>query len=286
MDGFTAHGVIRAPARRIVSLAPSITETLFYLGLGESVVGVTQQCDYPVSVKSKDSVGSFSVPDLEHLGKLSPDLIIGFSELHQHLAGFVSGTRSGLLLFSYHNVQGVLDSMEALASLAEDTQTALERVASLRLRVNALPSVESNGPVRALFVTFENPIIIPGIGSYQYDALKVAGAVQMPIGFSHYERVTMEEVVHFNPEVILACGRHRGEPPPKICPGCQAEHPVCQRVVEDIAVKPGWRETKAASSGHLLAIPCHWLCRPGPRLIDGIEQIAKVFSRYRQSGVE
>ena len=280
MNEFSVHGDIRAPARRIVSLAPSITELLFYLGLGDSIIGVTRQCDYPASVRGINNIGSFLIPDTKRILELSPDTIIGFSALHQHIPEIIKNGQSGMLLFDYHSVQGVLDVMDVLASLAIEVKTALGLVTSLRQRVDALQTGNNNGSlVRTLFLITENPIMVPGRNSYQYDALQIAGAVQMPYNYAQYERVTLEEVVHFNPEIILACGRHRGEPPIKMCPDCQSSQPICQRVVDDIALKPKWKETTAASTGNIVAIPCHWLCRPGPRLIDGMESIAEVLQR-------
>jgi iron complex transport system substrate-binding protein len=147
--------------------------------------------------------------------------------------------------------------------------------------VNALhPSKNKDGPIKTLFLISQSPIMIPSRNSYQYDALQIAGASQLPTGYTQYERVTVEEVVYFDPEIILACGRHRGELPPKMCPDCRSTHPICQRIVDDIALEPKWKETSAALNGNIIATPCHWLCRPGQRLIDGMESIAKIFQKY------
>jgi iron complex transport system substrate-binding protein len=276
----TLHGTIKAPARRIASLAPSVTETLFYLGLGDCLVGVTRQCDYPPEADRVEKTGAFAVPDIDRIKALQPDAVIGLADLHQHLAQSADNGGPPLLLLDHRTVAGILDAMDALASLAPDAAAATDLVTALRQRIAALPAPPPE-PVRTLFMTFDNPVITPGKGSYQYDALRTAGAAQMTLSYSTYERVTLEEIVHYDPEVILACGRHRGQPARPVCPNCQAEHPVCQRIVEDIAAAPGWRETSAARNGHLLAIPCDWLCRPGPRLIGGIERIASIIAAYR-----
>jgi iron complex transport system substrate-binding protein len=284
MDVFSIHGSINAPSQRIISLAPSITEMLFYLGMGNSVIGVTRQCNYPLAAGDIDTIGSFSLPDSKHILDLSPDTIIGLSSLHKHLPEIIKDDNMGVILLDYHSVQEILDVMEAVSSLAIDTETALGLIASLRHRVNELQT-SNNGArsVKTLFLISESPIIVPSRNSYQYDALRIAGAIQLPNGYTQYERVTLEEVAYFDPEIILACGRHKGEKPPEMCPDCQATHPVCQRVVDDIALKPLWKETGAAINGSINAIPCHWLCRPGPRLIDGIESIAKIFEMHKHA---
>jgi iron complex transport system substrate-binding protein len=250
--------------------------------MGNSVVGLTRQCDYPPEAAGIDAIGSFQVPDMKLILELSPDVIVGISSLHKHAPGLVKSEETGIILFDYHSVRGVLDVMEAVSSLAQDTGPALGRVASLRRRVNALEAKNEPGePVRTLFLISESPVMTPVRGSYQYDALRIAGARQLPDSYAQYERVTMEEIVYFDPEIVLACGRHRGEAPRQKCPDCHLAQPICQRVVEDIAAKPGWQETSAARNGHVHAVACHHLCRPGPRLVDGMESIAATLRDFR-----
>jgi iron complex transport system substrate-binding protein len=281
MESFSIHGDLKSPARRIVSLAPSITEVLFFLGMRDSVVGVTRQCDFPAEVKDIDNIGSFLKPDSKSILELSPDIIIGMNAMHRHITEMVRNEHIGVILFDYHRVQSVLDVMEAVSSLALNTKKAGRLVASLRRRVDALQRDKNkNEAVRSFFLISESPIMIPSRNSYQYDALRISGAAQVSSGYTQYERITLEEVVHFNPEIIFACGRHRGEPLQKLCPECRSANPICQRIVDDIALKDKWKETIAARTGNIKAIPCHWLCRPGPRLVDGMESIAEILKSY------
>jgi iron complex transport system substrate-binding protein len=281
MDAFSIHGNIKAPSQRIISLAPSITEMLFYLGMGSSVVGATRQCNYPEEVRNKEIIGSFLIPDTKRILKLSPDTIIGLSNLHKHMHEIIP-KNIGVILLDYHNVQDILDVMAVISSLALEPKAALAIVTSLKRRLNLLEkSRNRDGNMRTLFLINDSPIMIPAFNSYQYDALRVTGATQLANSHTQYERVTLEEVVYFDPEIILACGRHKGEPLPKMCPDCHSTQPICQRVVDDIALKPKWRETSAAATGNIIATPCHWLCRPGPRLIDGMESIFKILHIHK-----
>jgi iron complex transport system substrate-binding protein len=280
MNELMVFSDIRLPVQRIVSLAPSITEILFYLGFGEHLVGVTRQCDYPRAIKEVPIVGSFLKPDIKRITELSPDIIIGLADLHKHLPEVINSGQINHVLLDYHSVSGVLDTMDVIAGLAEDTEKASEHVTFLRRRVNEIQmKTLRHAAVRTLFMMYDDPVYTPGCGSYQYDALKIAGAAQMPYNNTQYERITIEQVVEFDPEVIFACGRHRNEPPRKICPGCQAENPICLRIVDDIAIRPRWQETWAARRGRILALPCDWLCRAGPRLINGIEKISEILGR-------
>ena len=286
METFSVYGNIQAPAGRIISLAPSITEMIFYLGMADSVVGVTRQCNYPPAVREKETIGSFLIPDLERIAALQPDTVIGLSNLHKHLPETMKNEHGSVILLDYYRVREILDVMEATASLARDKEKALSLVTSLRRRVDTLEPGEEEDetkPVRTLFLISESPIITPSRNSFQYDALRIAGAKQITLGYTQYERITPEEVAHFNPEIILSCGIHRGAPLPEMCPDCKSPHPVCQRIVEDLALREPWQETAAAKKGNIMALPCHWLCRPGPRLIDGIEEIVKILRDYREA---
>jgi iron complex transport system substrate-binding protein len=279
MTELNVHDDIVLPARRIVSLAPSITEILFFLGLGKHVAGVTGQCDFPDSAQRKNIVGSFLKPDIKRIDTLSPDMIIGLKDLHEHIPDMIDSGHTGYIMFDYRSVSGVLDAMEIVAGIAEHIKTASQRVASLRHRVRNVQMEMSERPaVRTLFMMYDDPVYTPGCGSYQYDALEIAGAVQMQYNNAQYERVTVEQVVDFDPQVIFACGRHRNEPPRKVCSGCQAENPICLRIVDDIGIRPQWRKTSAARNDRIIAILCDWLCRAGPRLVDGMEKIAQILT--------
>jgi iron complex transport system substrate-binding protein len=283
MEAFSVHGNIKAPSRRMISLAPSITELLYYLGLGKAMVGVTRQCNYPPEVNDADKVGSFLIPDIKRILEQTPDTVVGLTTLHRHLPEMLRNEDICVILLDYHSVHDILDVMEGIASLAVDPATGLKLVATLRARVNVLEAAKNRfEPVRTLFLISESPIMIPARNSYQYDALQIAGAIQVSNGYTQYERVTLEEVVYFDPEVILACGRYRGEPAPKICPDCKSVEPICQRIVDDIALRPKWQESSAAKNGRIMAIPCHWLCRPGPRLIEGMAEINKILRDYQR----
>lgn len=283
MNVINIYGNLKAPIKRIISLAPSLTEQLFYLGMGASVAGVTRQCNYPEEVKNVEIIGSFLKPDIKLILELNPDAVIGLSNMHKHIPELLKSNNTGIILLEYSSVQDVLDGMDGLASLSLEPDTASKRVSSLRERIeNIKTEAEGKSGIRTLFLISESPMFTPGLNSYQYDALRIAGVKQISGSHSEYERVTLEEVVYFDPEIIFACGIHRGQPLPKKCPDCAAAQPVCQRSVEDFITKPGWENTTAAKNGNIIPVPCHWLCRPGNRLIDGIESIAQILEEYRK----
>ena len=271
-------GRANRPVRRIVSLAPSLTETLFFLDLGERVVGVTEQCDFPPEAREREKVGSFIKPDLKRISKLKPDLILALDRIHEK---FIKEARGeDLPVFAVPSAKSVKDIfriMEEIASVAGEEQGRAsigllrERLKSIREGVKSLP------PPRVFRLMTEDPIIAPTCSSYQWDAMRLAGGWPMPLEFEEpYTSVKLEEIVRFDPEVIVSCGA-RGKEERRRCPGCRAQNPPCRRIVEEIGKWEGWRETTAAREGRIYPIPCELICRPGPRLVEGIEYMSRLF---------
>ncbi|RKY59973.1 MAG: hypothetical protein DRP94_01920 [Candidatus Latescibacterota bacterium] len=272
-------GEVKKP-RKMVSLAPSLTEMLFFLELGEKVVGVTEQCDFPEEARRRERMGSFVHPDIEKISSLRPDLILVLERIHRRFIEDARGRSLPLLVFpNMEKVEEVLGAMEEIARIAGDEGRGEELVGSLRKRLEEVQKrVKPFPPVRVFRLMTDDPIISPTCSCYQFDAIRLAGGEPLPLNFEEpYTSVGLEEVMDFDPQVVLSCGRRAEERPKEMCPGCRAERPPCRRVVEEMARREGWRETSAAKEGRIYPTPCWLLCRPGPRIVDGIELMAKLF---------
>lgn len=272
-------GEVKKP-RKMVSLAPSLTEMLFFLELGEKVVGVTEQCDFPEEARRRERMGSFVHPDIEKISSLRPELILVLERIHRRFIEDARERSLPLLVFpNMEKVEEVLGAMEEIARIAGDEGRGEELVGSLRKRLEEVQKrVKPFPPVRVFRLMTDDPIISPTCSCYQFDAIRLAGGEPLPLNFEEpYTSVRLEEVMDFDPQVVLSCGRRAEERPKEMCPGCRAERPPCRRVVEEMARREGWRETSAAKEGRIYPTPCWLLCRPGPRIVDGIELMAKLF---------
>jgi len=131
---------------------------------------------------------------------------------------------------------------------------------------------------RVIFIMGENKLMTPGPASCQYDALCILGAAPIPVAENiSYVSITWEEIIGYNPEIILSCGSAPGEPIKKRCPGCNLINRPCVRDVKSILNNPLLKNVIATQTGRVYTIPCHFLCRTGPRLINGMEQLAQLF---------
>ena len=265
--------------KRIISLAPSSTEILFFLGLGAKVVGVTDQCNWPEEVRLRrtiEKVGSFSCPDMEKITFLKPDLLIAYRGVHDRFLGEFKKRGIQVLLMSPTKAEDILEDMERLGFLAGMSGAAEDRVRSLRERLRkAKVKVHEDSKPRVFRLMGDGPIFTPTKCCYQYDAIVLAGGSPMPVDSSAaYAPVSLKDLIRFNPDIIIGCGRKKDEQPKEICQGCIRENPICQRVIDDIRNWKGWEDIKAVREGRIYSIPCEIICRPGPRIFDGTERIA------------
>ncbi len=278
----TISTTLKRRMERVVSLAPGTTEMLTYLGLAEKAVGVTQQCGFP-EVAGRAVVGSFVRPDLERVHDLHPDLVLAMEHVHGRVLNDLVRNGSSVLLVSAGTVGGILQGMELAGHLLGDGHEARRVVGGLRSRIERVrEKARSATGVRVFRLMHDDPLRTPTCSSHQYDAIRLAGGIPMPLESEEpYATVSLEKVMDFNPEVIVSCGIYLGEQPKPRCPTCKKEKPLCRRVAQEIASWEGWRDTTAARTGRIVTIPCHLLCRPGPGVVEGIESLASLFCSKR-----
>lgn len=248
--------------RRIISLAPSLTETLFAIGLGDRLVGVTQYCDYPPEAQAKPKVG-YTHPNLEAIVALQPDLIVAPREL---LRADILGKFEQLQIPTYIVDAQTLDSILARiqtlgrmlgASPAADelTDRMRRRIADIKARTTAFPRP------RILYALNSDPLITVGPGSFIHQMIELAGGANIAARASvPYPRLSMEVVIKEDPELILfPAGRVEG-----ITGG---EERRWHR----------WSTLSAVKHNRLHLVANDLLNRPGPRIVDGLEALARIF---------
>jgi iron complex transport system substrate-binding protein len=262
---------------RIVSLVPSFTEILYFLGLERQIVGVTEHCDFPAGAKTKDKVGSFGWPLTDKILALKPDLVLADAAMHREDAAQLRKTGIEVIAFTPVTVDDIFRVMDEIAKFCFIETAVKPLVYSLRERVYQLAQKSCYGKPRVFRIMTTKPLITPGPGSFQYDALQKAGALLMDFQAKDpYVEVLPEQVAKFDPEVILFCGVEKGQKLPLKCNGCAAERPICRMTADDV-IRKEWAQVKACRKNRVYPIPCHTLCRPGPRLIAGMEKLYNLF---------
>jgi iron complex transport system substrate-binding protein len=255
---------LEAPPTRIVSLVPSVTESVYALGGQARLVGRTDWCDYPPAAREKPSVGGMINPSIEMIVALKPDLVIATDEGNREET-IVQLRRLGIAtyLVHAHRVDQMLDMVSRVAGLIERREAAAPLVASIRQRIASVRArVAPLAARRVLYVLWPEPLIVPGRASHLTELIELAGgrSITADEGDS-YVRFSLEAAVARAPEVIVladhsASGTAAGRQSPE----------KWQRLTSVPAIK----------AGRLHSIDLSILHRYGPRVADGLELLARI----------
>jgi iron complex transport system substrate-binding protein len=248
-----------AEARRIVALAPSVTETLFAVGAGADVVGVSDLSDYPPEARRIDRVGSYMKPNVEVIVAHRPDLVIavpspGNREAVEALVNLglrvvvvEEGPTLGDVLAAIERIGGEAGCAEAARTL---TSRIAQQVEAVRRRVAPLP------PRRTLMIVGENPLIAAGGENLLDELLTAAGARNVAAALGRWPRLSVEFLVASAPEVII-------------------DSSMGDESRADLSFYDGLG-LEAVKATRLYAIRIDEILRPGPRVGEGLEKLARL----------
>ncbi|MBI3610454.1 MAG: cobalamin-binding protein [Nitrospirae bacterium] len=249
------------PPQRIISLAPSLTEMLFSLGLDDRIVGVTDYCNYPPAAMTKPKVGGMN-PNLEKVLSLHPDLIVAVAGIYQNqsLARFEQFHIPSFTV-DPSSIEKIFETILVLGKIAGADETAAEKVKQLRGRLESVRQKTLSVPrPRLLYVVDKDPLISVGKGSYIDDLIREAGSVNITGELAKaYPIVSMEYVIHQDPEVIILA--------------MDADQIVSD---QEKQYWSRWSSLSAVRNGKIYKVSRDLLNRPGPRIIDGIEELARL----------
>lgn len=259
-DGLGRSVRIAARPQRIASLAPNITEILFALGLEDRIVAVTTYCDYPESAKTKPKVGDTLRPDLERIIALKPDLVlITTSSQLENLTRRMDELGIPVYVSNPRDIREIVASIRAIgeatgaAPRAEEIAREMEnRIATVERRVGALPHP------RTLYVLQASPLITAGRNTFINDLIRLAGGVSISEEeTADYPQFSRETVIARAPEVIVAPGSHGTE------------------IVREEDLRKDFATTPAIRANRIVRVNPDWIDRPGPRIVEGLEQLAQ-----------
>ncbi|HSB79629.1 MAG TPA: cobalamin-binding protein [Candidatus Methylomirabilis sp.] len=250
---------------RVVSLAPSLTEIVFALGRGDWLVGVTEFCDYPPEALSKPRVGGPVTPDLERILALRPSLVL-ITEEGNPLQSVARLRQLGLPVFAVtpESFGGVLTSLQSLGRVLQAEAAAAKLVQRIQARAAAVQqAVQGRRRPRVLYLVWSDPLVAAGPASFVGDLLEMAGGKNIvrerAVAYPH---LGWEAVVGRAPEAILVA--EHGEPG-RTGAGAGPLRSNWSR----------WQSIPAVRSGRVLELPGDTILRPGPRVGDGLEALAR-----------
>ena len=266
--------------QRIVSLAPSLTETLFALGVGDRVVGVTRYCAYPPAARELPRVGGHLDPNFEAIVSLEPDLVVVIPSSHENRRRLES-LGIAVLEVDQHDVDAVLESVVTVA----DACGVGERGAALRSTIgnrlaDVAATVADSPRVRTLVVVGHQigggavrSVWAAGPDTFYDGVLRIAGGVNVVDGgVARYPELSREGLTALDPEVVL-----------DVIAGVE------ERNLDLDEVLSGWRrlsELRAVREHRVSVLEGDHMVVPGPRLPEMVEAVARALHPELEWGTE
>lgn len=262
-------GLAEAPAEqgasRIVSLAPSVTEILFALGAGERLVGVCDYCDYPREVSRVPRVGMFTMPSVETIVAMRPDLVVAVrGPATMDAVRAVRRIGVGVLVVNDTTLGAVWKAIDDIGARTGRTAAAKDLAASMRARFDAVRARVAGAPRRrVLMVIGQTPLVVAGVGTFVDELIRMSGGTNVAADTGQpWPRLSLETVLARAPEVIIdsALSHEDGADP-----GLWARFPGL----------PAVREARVYAYQSFAAL------RGGPRLVEAAEEFARLIHPER-----
>jgi iron complex transport system substrate-binding protein len=257
---------LEKPARRIVSLAPHVTELLFAAGAGDSVVGAVAYSDYPPAAREIPRVGSYDAVDMERILALQPDLVVGWASGNGRTT-LDRLSELGLTVYASEPkaLGDIASSIDRLGRLAGTSEKAGAASGAFRRRLAALRRRYSHErPVPVFYEIWNQPLLTVNGDHFISHLIRLCGGRNVFASLDTLvPTVDVEAVVAADPEAIVAGGRTAKRPP----------------WLDDWR---DWPDLRAVSNDHLYFIPPDLTHRPTPRLLDGAQRLCRQLDEVRR----
>lgn len=247
---------IEKQPQRIVSLIPSNTEIAYALNLGKQMAGVTANDDYPAEVKKLPKVGDWKI-NVEKVVSLKPDLVLANAANGKETIDQLKKLGLKVLVLDAQSIKDVYKSIDLVGDATNHTREADQLVARMEKAktdvMTKVARVSKEKPVR-VFVEISPDLFTAGGDTFMDELVTAAGGKNVAADVKGWPQVSAEQVVKWNPDVIIST--HGGE--------------------QEILARKGWSSISAVKNKRVYSIDPNLTNRPGPRIVQGIEQIAAV----------
>lgn len=253
---------VRVPVKpqRIITLAPNLTEIVYAVGAGDRLVGDTTFCDYPPEAKQVAKIGDTLQPNIERIIALKPDLVLVSTA--SQLETFTSQLDERAIPYFVtdpHDLEAVFHSINSIGDVLGEKTQAERLVAALRARAAAVEDAVKSRPVVTVFYQVSpSPLWTAGRKSWVTDLIRRAGGRSVTADVDgEWLRYSDEAALASRPAAIIMATSD-------------------SMSGDQMQVAPALQQSPAALSQRVYGINGDYLSRPGPRLVDGLEQMARV----------
>jgi len=263
-DDLGREVTIHKQPETIVSLAPSNTEILFALELGDRVIAVSEYCNYPLEVQNKIKIGGFSTVNIEKVVSLKPDLVLATGGVQETVVEELERLGLSVIALDAKSIEDVLENIRLVGRAAGQLETARELAANLEQRIKAVTDKIKDLPdsqrPRVFYEVQYEPLMTAGPGTFIDDLIHLAGATNIASdAATKYPVYNLETLIDRNPEVIII----------------SVGHGSIAASVEGVKSRGRWRILDAVKNNRVYGIDADLVSRPGPRIVDGLEEIVR-----------
>jgi iron complex transport system substrate-binding protein len=249
---------------RIVSIAPSNTEVLYALGVGEKVVAVDQFSNFPTEAKAKATLGSYIKPNLEALVATNPDLVVATSVHAKTVIPELEARNITVVAVDPKTVDELYDRIKLVGKITGQEAQAERIVGEMRERMSSTAAKVKDAPKRRVFVELSPQLHTAGPGTFVHDLIeRSAGQNVAADAGQQWPQLSQEVLVQKDPEVVLLADDAAGETPARV------------------KARPAWDKVAAVRADRVVVIDPDITNRPGPRLADGLEAVARALHPER-----
>jgi iron complex transport system substrate-binding protein len=257
--------IIETLPERIISLTPSITETLFAVDAGEQVIGVTTFCNFPPEAEKKEVIGVYAgkTVSIEKILYLQPDIVFTGGEYHRPLIESLESyhiTVFAVDINDFNDLYFFLITAGRMTGHLERAQTLLEYIKGLEEKITeAVQNIPSGERLKAFYEVWDEPLMTCSGKSFIGKIIQKAGGINIFQEVQvEYPLINAEDVILNNPDVILGPSDHSSV-----------------LVIEQIAGRSGWESINAVINNRIIILDGDIISRPGPRMINALGLVFK-----------
>lgn len=251
---------------KIISLAPGNTEIVYALELEDRLVGVTEYCDYPEAAKDKLKIGGFSTVDIEKVVEILPDLILAANMHKDEVIPELERLGLTVLTLEPKTIDEVLEAINLVGKFTDKKEKASLLTTEMKNRIKAVTDKTAALPeaqrLRVFYIIWHDPLMTAGSETRIHELIVKAGGVNIAQDLAgDYPTISLEAVIMANPQVIIAGGGH----------GSGEDVPFQFALTE-----PRLKNIDARRNERVYDTDSNLTSRPGPRIVDGLEELARL----------
>lgn len=261
-DNFGNKVTIEEEPTKIVSLDPSSTETLFVLGLGDKVLGVTSNCNYPEEATTKEIVADYESANLERIVELNPDIVLVYGSGNEDDNQILRDAGIKVLGFIAESIDGVVDNIETIGRATGENKKADEIVQAMMTKKDEIiDTVKEQEEVKVFYEIWGDPLMGAGKGSFMDELITLSGGKNIAEDADGaYPQYDLEQLIERDTDIYLA------------------SEGMGEITIESIKARPGYDAITAIKNDrvHLfVGSEADIVSRPGPRIVEALEIVAK-----------